>query len=222
MWEKIKLSTEGSLCTESPTQSSKQWPCYKLSLCSPWYNYCTQNTKYFTKIDLCEAFHLLRIQKDNKWKTAFRTLFSLFKFLVMPFGLCNTPASFQSYIDQALQGLEEELIVYLDNILIFGITLKELHTCTRCCLLRLQKHSLFAKLKKCKFEVITVRMLGFIVDGEGIFMEQKRVNTISDWLEPKTLKQIQEFIGFIKFDHWFIYNLSGMMKPIIDLTRKNK
>ena len=217
-----KGTTDLHLCVDywvlNTMTIKNQYPVPSIDALLDW----PQNTKYFTKIDLCEAFHLLRIRKNNKWKTAFRTLFGLFEFLVMPFGLCNTPASFQSYIDQALQGLEEELMAYLDDILIFGIILKELHTCTRCCLLRLQKHSLFAKLKKCKFEVTTVRMLGFIVDGEGISMEPKRINTISDWPVPKTLKQVQEFIGFINFYHWFIYNLSGMMKPIIDLTRKNK
>ena len=181
-----------------------------------------QNVKYFTKIDLCEAFYLLRIWKGNKWKTAFRTPFSLFKFLVVLFGLCNALASFQSYINQVLQGLEEELMAYLDDILIFGTTLEELCTCIRYCLLRLWKHGLFAKLKKCKFEVTTVRMLGFIVDGEDISMEPERVNTISDWPEPKTLKQVQEFIGFMNFYCQFIYNLSDMIKPIMDLTRKNK
>jgi len=57
--------------------------------------------------------------------------------------------------------------------------------------LRLQKHGLFTKLKKYKFEITMVRMLRFIVDGEGISMEPERVNTILDWPEPKTLKQVQ-------------------------------
>jgi len=65
-------------------------------------------------------------------------------------------------------------------------------------------------------------MLEFIVDGEDISMEPERVNTISDWPEPKTLKQVQEFIGFMNFYCQFIYNLSDMIKPIMDLTRKNK
>ena len=96
-----------------------------------------RGAKYFTKIDLREAFRLLRIRAGDEWKTAFQTPFGLFEFLVMPFGLCNAPASFQSYVDRALQGLEDELVAYLDDILIFGSTLDELREHTYHCLQRL-------------------------------------------------------------------------------------
>ena len=84
-------------------------------------------TKYFIEIDLQEVFHLLCIWEEDKWKMVFRMPFGLFEFLIMPFELCNTPALFQSYIDQALQGLEDELIAYLDKILILGSTLEKLY-----------------------------------------------------------------------------------------------
>ena len=106
--------------------------------------------------------------------------FGLFEFLVMPFGLCNTPASFQSYLDQALKGLENKLITYLDNILVYGAILEELCIWTRYCLQCLRENKLFAKLKKCEFEVTKMRMLGFVVNKKGITIEPERVNTILD------------------------------------------
>ena len=147
------------------------------------------------------------------------TLFELFRFLVMPFGLCNVPASFQSYVDQALQGLERELVAYLDNILIYGSTLDELQTRTRYYLQCLKDNGLFAKLKKCKFEVNQTRILGFEVNEKSIFIKPEYMLTILNWLESKTIIQVQELVGFINFYYRFIYNISGIMKLIIDLRK---
>ena len=177
--------------------------------------------QYFTKINLREAFYLLRIQKSNKWKTAFWTSFSLFQFLVMPFGLCNIPTSFYSYVDQALKRLKDKPITYLDNILVYSTTLEELHIWTRHCLQCLRENKLIAKLKKYKFEITKLRMQDFVVNKKDITIESKRVNMILDWPELKTLTQVQKFIGFVNFYHRFIFNISDILKPIIDLTRKN-
>ena len=77
--------------------------------------------KYFTKLDLKDAFHRIRIREGDEWKTAFRTRYGHFEYLVMPFGLTNAPATFQSYIHQALHGLLDEFcIAYVDDILIFS------------------------------------------------------------------------------------------------------
>jgi len=66
-----------------------------------------------------------------------------------------------------------------------------------------------------------MKILGFVVNKKGITMESKRVNMILDWPEPKMLTQVQEFIGFVNFYHRFIFNMSDILKPITDLTRKN-
>ena len=139
----------------------------------------------------------------------------------MLFGLCNIPALFQSYIDRAVNGLEDELIVYLDNILIFRSLLEELHICIQKCLQCLRKNKLFAKLKKCQFEVTKTRLLGFIINNKGIAIEPKRVATIQNQPKPKILTQTQEFIGFVNFYRRFIFNLSEIIKPITDLTWKS-
>ena len=77
--------------------------------------------RIFTKLDLRGAYNLIRIRKGDEWKTAFRTHYGSFEFKVMPFGLANAPATFQSYIDRSLQGLLNEfVIVYLDDILIYS------------------------------------------------------------------------------------------------------
>ena len=147
------------------------------------------------------------------------TLFELFRFLVMPFGLCNVLVSFQSYMDQALQSLERELIAYLDDILIYSSTLDKLQICTRYYLQCLRDNRLFAKLKKYKFEVNQTRILGFEVNEKSIFIKPEYMLTILNWLESKTIIQVQELVGFINFYYRFIYNISGIMKLIIDLRK---
>ena len=83
--------------------------------------------KYFTKFDIIAAFNRMRVKEGDEWKTAFVTRFGQFEYLVMPFGLCNAPASFQNYINTALQDiLDVFCTAYLDDILIFS-DIKEEH-----------------------------------------------------------------------------------------------
>ena len=120
------------------------------------------------------------------------TLFELFRFLVMPFGLCNVLVSFQSYMDQALQSLERELIAYLDDILIYSSTLDKLQICTRYYPQCLRDNRLFAKLKKYKFEVNQTRILGFEVNEKGIFIEPECVLTILNVVRTLSRKRFPQ------------------------------
>jgi hypothetical protein len=80
----------------------------------------------FTKLDLRDAYHRLRIKEGDEWKTAFKTRYGLFEYMVMPFGLANAPATFQAYIYKALSHLIDSIcIVYLDDILIYSKEEKE-------------------------------------------------------------------------------------------------
>lgn len=77
--------------------------------------------KVFTKLDLKDAYHRIRIREGDKWKTAFRTRYVHFEYMVMPFGLANAPAMFQAYINCALAGfVDVTCVVYLDDILIYS------------------------------------------------------------------------------------------------------
>ena len=76
--------------------------------------------RIYTKLDLKDAYHRIRIKAGDEWKTAFRTRYGHFEYLVMPFGLSNAPATFQAYISQALVGLVDTIcVIYLDDILIY-------------------------------------------------------------------------------------------------------
>jgi hypothetical protein len=136
---------------------------------------------WFTKLDLRDAYHRLRIKRGDEWKTAFRTRYGHFEYLVMPFGLTNAPATFQGYINRALAGLLDiTCVVYLDDILIFSETLPELWRRTGEVLTRLREYKLYAKMEKCEFAVREVEFLGYIVTPQGVKMDPRRVAAIEE------------------------------------------
>lgn len=179
--------------------------------------------RWFSKIDLKDAYHRIPIRKGDEWKTAFRTRYGHFEYLVMPFGLTNAPATFQAYIIRALAGfLDEFCVVYLDDILIFS-TKREEHTHhLRRVLERLRKYRLVGNLKKCEFYTQKVEFLGFIVSTEGVAMDQSRVDAIAKWPLPASYHDIQVFLGFANFYRRFIEGYSRVAHPLTSCLKGSK
>jgi RNase H-like domain found in reverse transcriptase/Reverse transcriptase (RNA-dependent DNA polymerase)/Retroviral aspartyl protease len=176
--------------------------------------------KVFTQLDLRDAYHRIRIRSGDEWKTAFRTRYGHFEYMVMPFGLANAPATFQSYINRALSDLLDTCcVVYLDDILIYSSSEEEHRNHVRMVLGRLRQFRLYAKLSKCAFGVDTVSFLGFVVSPDGVTMERDRVQTIQEWPEPTCAKDILSFIGFANFYRRFIEGYSRIAAPLTDLTK---
>lgn len=156
----------------------------------------------FSKIDLRNAYHRIRIREGDEWKTAFRTRYGHFEYLVVPFGLTNAPATFQAYINNALQGLVDDFcVVYLDDILIFSKSEEEHYEHLELIIERLRQAELYANPKKCDFFKSEIDFLGFIVNKDGLRMDPAQVQTISEWRHhpPKTYRDVQVFLGFCNF-----------------------
>lgn len=180
------------------------------------------NAKYFTKIDLRGAYNLIRIAAGEEWKTAFRTRYGLFEYLVMPFGLTNAPASFQQLMNEVLREyLDISVIVYLDDILIYSKTREEHVQHIKKVLERLRQHRLWAKAEKCRFFQSSVDFLGYIVSQDGVSMDPSKVKSILDWQAPKSVKDIQVFLGFANFYRRFIKKYSKLTEPLTRLLRKD-
>ena len=176
--------------------------------------------KVYTKLDLKDAYHRIRIRRGDEWKTAFRTRYGHFEYQVLPFGLANTPATFQAYINLALAGyLDDFCVVYLDDILIYSKSEKEHRYHVSKVLERLRRYKLYAKLSKCQFAVATVEFLGFVLSPEGVAMEKSRVETVEDWPQPKTFRELQVFLGFANFYRRFIRNYSRIAAPLTNLLK---
>jgi hypothetical protein len=176
--------------------------------------------RFFTKLDLRDAYHRIRIRPTDRWKTAFKTRYGQFEYTVMPFGLTNAPATFQAYINRALAGLLDVFcIVYLDDILIYSRTREEHTTHILQVLDRLEQFQLFAKQSKCSFYQDRVEFLGFIISRDGISMDPERVKAIEEWPPPESIHDIQVFLGFANFYRRFIEGYSRITAPITALLK---
>ena len=182
-----------------------------------------RGAKVFTKLDIRNAYHRIRIRPGDEWKTAFRTRYGHFEYKVMPFGLANAPATFQAYMNETLEGLVDTIcVVYLDDILIYS-SKEEDHTHhVREVLGRLREANLYVKLSKCEFNTKQVGFLGYTVTTEGVAMEDDRVAAIAEWPTPKTYREVQVFLGFANFYRRFIERYSSVVAPLTGLMKGAK
>ncbi len=178
-----------------------------------------QGASIFTKLDLRNAYHLVRIREGDEWKTTFNTPRGHFEYLVMPFGLSNSPAVFQALVNDVLRDMVDQFIyVYLDDILIFSSSLQEHVQHVRRVLQRLLENGLFVKAEKCAFHAQSVPFLGFIVSPEGVRMDPDRVKAVVNWPTPDSRKALLRFLGFANFYRRFIRNFSQLAAPLTALT----
>ena len=166
----------------------KNW--YLLSLISETLN-CLSWVKIFIKLNIIAVFNRLCIQEDNKVLTAFCTCFSLFKYLIMPFDLCNSSALFQNYINDTLwEYLNVFSTVYLNNILIYSEIEAEHKIYIKCVLQKLHKADLQADITKCTFYITEISYLELIIITKEIKMNSVKVSIIVKWLTLMNVKNI--------------------------------
>ena len=173
----------------------------------------------YSKIDLCHAYHLVRIASGDEWKTAFRTCYRSFEWSVIPFDLTNAPTAFQQFMNNIFSDLLDVCVmIYLDNILIYSNNMSEHYWHVKEVHKRLHKASLYVKAEKCEFHSESVEYLGYILSSSGLTMSDNKIKIIQDWLEPKKVKNIQSFLGFVNFYCWFIFNYLDIVILLTHLT----
>jgi len=144
-----------------------------------------QGAQWFTKMDLKNRFHLIRMRKGDEWKTAFRTRYGLFKFQVMPFGLTNAPSTFQDMMNHVLSDLlDVGVLVYIDDILVYAKTEKEHDQLVKEVLGRLQENGLAVSPEKCVWKAQEVEFLGYVIGRNGIKMAKEKVQAVLEWKTP--------------------------------------
>jgi hypothetical protein len=179
--------------------------------------------KIFTKLDITAAFNRIRIAEGHEYKTAFITRFGLYESLVMPFGLCGAPATWQRFLnDQLYDILDVYATAYLDDILVYSKNRTEHVEHVREVLRRLIKCGLNADIKKCEFFTTKTKYLGIIITPGGIEMDPEKVKAITEWEPPGTRRQLQRFLGFANFYRRFIQNYSTLVLPLVNLTKKEQ
>ncbi|GBG59377.1 hypothetical protein CBR_g38404 [Chara braunii] len=138
--------------------------------------------RFFTKIDLRSGYHQIRVATEDQPKNVFRSRFGHYEFTVMPFGLTNAPATFQTAMTDIFRDiLEEYILVYLDDILVYSRTLEDHIRHLRDVLQRLRKHGFYVKLSKCRFAQRKVDFLGHHVSNQGLHMDDEKITAIADF-----------------------------------------
>ncbi|CAM4525315.1 unnamed protein product [Leuciscus chuanchicus] len=168
----------------------------------------------FSKLDLRSAYNLIRIRRGDEWKMAFITPSGHYEYRVMPYGLSNSPAVFQGYMNEVFREfLNRFVVVYIDDILIYSRNLTEHRHHVTQVLEKLCADQLYLKLEKCEFHTTSVQFLGHVIDQHGIQMDQRKVDTIWNWPQPTTVKELQRFLGFANFYRKF-NNYSLISSPL--------
>src|SRR6201747_2406147 len=178
----------------------------------------------FSKMDVRWGYNNIRMKEGDEWKAAFKTPFGHHEPIVMYFGLTNSPATFQTMMNEIFQDLREgkTVVVYIDDILVFTNGDHEKHRkIVREVLQRLQDNDLYLKPEKCSFEKEEVEFLGLIVKNGCVSMDPVKVQGVKDWPTPTCVKDIQRFMGFANFYRRFILGFSNIAKPMNDLIRKD-
>jgi hypothetical protein len=141
----------------------------------------------------------------------------------MYFGLTNSPATFKMMINEIFEDLITQGVVsiYLDDILIFTLTLEEHCPISHMVMERLCKHKLYLRHEKCEFEKTRIEYLGIIISHNKVKMDPVKIAGVSEWPTPTNKKEVQSFVGFINFYRRFIPNFSQHARPLFDLTMKN-
>uniref|UniRef100_A0A3B3HJB6 Gypsy retrotransposon integrase-like protein 1 n=1 Tax=Oryzias latipes TaxID=8090 RepID=A0A3B3HJB6_ORYLA len=195
---------------------------YSLPLLESVFN-SVQQAKFFTKLDLRNAYHLVRMREGDEWKTAFNTPLGHFEYLVMPFGLTNAPAVFQRLVNDVLRDfLNRFVFVYLDDILVFSADESQHEHHVRLVLERLLANQLFVKAEKCAFHVSSVPFLGYIIEAGNIRPDPAKIEAVVQWETPQSRKKLQQFLGFSNFYRRFIRDYSSIAAPLTQLTSTNR
>jgi len=170
-----------------------------------------RGAKYFTKLDIRWGFNNVRIKPGDEWKVAFRTNRGLFEPLVMFFGMTNSPAIFQTMMNDIFQNLIVEgiVVVYLNDILIFTKMEEEHVQAVRWVLQVLKENKLFLRLEKCEFYKQQIKYLGLVILENEVSMDPVKVAGVREWPTPVNKTDVQAFLGFVNFYQRFIQDFSA-------------
>ena len=177
---------------------------------------------WFSTLDLASGYWQVRLSEDAKPKTAFATHSGLFQFAVMPFGLCNAPATFERLMSQVMRGLHwKRCLVYIDDILVFGHDFESALQSLELVLIRVAEYGLQLKSTKCHLFRSSVPFLGHIVGRAGLECDPSKVSAVANWIPPSTIKGVREFLGFTGYYRRFVPDYSTVAQPLVRLLGKD-
>ena len=181
-----------------------------------------QGSRVYSKIDLRSGYHQLRVQESDVPKTAFRTRYGHYEFLMMPFGLTNALTAFMDLMNRVFQSyLDRFVIVFIDDILVYSGSSEEHSEHLRIVLQTLRERQLYAKLSKCQFWLDRVTFLGHVISVEGVSVDPYKIEDVINWKPSNNVSEVRSFLGLAGYYRKFVEGFSKIAAPLTKLTRKD-
>ncbi|XP_036001790.1 uncharacterized protein LOC118565513 [Fundulus heteroclitus] len=180
------------------------------------------SAKWFSTLDLASGYWQVELTPRARKAAAFCSRNGLFEWNVMPFGLCNAPATFQRLMDRVLAGMQwETCLVYLDDIIVLGRDVPEMLERLGQVFHRLHQANLKLKPAKCFLFRRQVAYLGHIVSEDGVATDPSKVQKVQEWHTPSSIQEVRRFIGLASYYRRFVKDFASIAEPLHNLTKKH-
>lgn len=179
-----------------------------------------KGSNYFSKLDTNSGFYQIKLCPESQLLTTFITPFGRFYFKRLPFGITCAPEYFSILLNKILSGLDG-VISHIDDILIHAPTLEQHNKILLEVLKRIKQEGITLNKEKCVFASQSLVFLGHQISNRGILVDPERIRAIELFPEPKSKKEVLQYLGMLNFSSRFIPNRAHLLEPLTSLLKKN-
>ncbi|GBG81573.1 hypothetical protein CBR_g32564 [Chara braunii] len=181
-----------------------------------------QGCTIFSKVDLKSGYHQIEMAEEDVHKMGFKTRYGTYEYLVIRFGLCNAPGTFQTEMHRIFRPyLDKFMVVYLNDIVVFNKTTREHAEHLALVLQSLRDNQYKINKEKSSFGVPSVIDLGHVISGDGLAPEAAKIAAIQDWPQPQTVRDVRSFLGLASYYRNLVRNFSAVAAPLTNLIKKD-